>query len=160
MNQPEGAPAPDRSRLFFAAGLAGLLAIAAIVLIAQSGSPEHKFTAAPQRCLDGWNDDPAAPANLGVHQYDAHGYNYVQVLTLSPDGSTPTPESEPTSLCAVLFAAPRLDAEAAAAALIKLPRGWQPLTILQQTDRLAEYQTQAQREYNAELQEDGTIDPL
>jgi hypothetical protein len=150
----------NRSRLIFAGGLAGLLAIAAIVLISSSGGSEHTFTAAPQRCLDGWNDDPSAPAQLGVHQYDAHGYNYVEVLTLSPDGSSPVPESDPAAVCAVLFASPTLDAEASAAALVQVGGGWQPLSRLQQTSRLSEYQSQAQEDYNAELQSDGTIEPL
>lgn len=150
----------NRSRLIFAGGLAVLLVVAAIVLIASPGESEHTFTAAPQRCLDGWNDDPSAPANLGVHQYDAHGYNYVEVLTLSSDGSSPVPESEPTAVCAVLFASPTLDAEAAAAALVQLQGGWQPLSRLQQTSRLAEYQSQAQEDYNAQLQSNGTIEPL
>jgi hypothetical protein len=149
-----------RARLVFAAGLAGLLAVTAIVLLSQSGDSKHTFSAAPERCLDGWNDDPSAPANLGVHQYDAHGYNYVQVLTLSSDGSAPVPESEPAAVCAVLFASPTLDAEAAAAALVQLQGGWQPLTRLQGTSRLADYQSQAQEDYNARLQSDGTIDPL
>jgi len=150
----------NRSRLIFAGGLAALLVVAAVVLLASSGEEEHTFAAAPQRCLDGWNDDPSAPTNLGVHQYDAHGYNYVEVLTLSSDGSSPVPESEPTAVCSVLFASPSLDAEAAAAALVQLKGAWQPLSTLQQTTRLAEYQAQAQEDYNARLQADGTIDPL
>ena len=150
----------NRSRLIFAGALAGLLVIAAIVLLASSKEEKHTFEAAPQRCLDGWNDDPSAPTNLGVHQYDAHGYNYVEVLTLSSDGSAPAPESEPSAVCAVLFASPTLDAEAAAAALVQIKGGWQPLAGLQQTARLAEYQSQAQEDYNARLQSDGTIEPL
>src|SRR5687767_10697455 len=126
-----GAPEPSqaavgegRARLLFAAGLGGLLAIAVIVLVVLSGGGEdHKFTAAPSRCLDGWNEDETAPSKLGIHQYDAHGYNYVQVLTLSSDGSAPVPESEPTAVCAVLFASNTLDPEAVAAALIRLPAG-------------------------------------
>jgi hypothetical protein len=163
MEAPEpiqGPAAGGRARLIFAAGLAGLLAVAAIVLVSQSGGSEHTFTAAPQRCLDGWNEDPSAPSQLGVHQYDAHGYNYVQVLTLSSDGSAPVSESEPTAVCTVLFASPTLDAEASAAALVQLQGGWQPLSRLQQTSRLAEYQAQAQEDYNARLQQDGTIEPL
>jgi hypothetical protein len=151
----------DRSRLIFAGALAGLLAVAAIVLVSQSGGQKHDFVAAPDRCLDAWNDDPKdAPSQLGVHQYNAHGYNFVEVLTLSSDGSAPTAESEPTAICAVLFASTNLDPELAAAALIKLPAGWQPLSTLQQTARLADYQAQAQEDYNAELQQDGTIEPL
>ena len=150
----------DRSRLIFAGALAGLLVVAAIVLLSQSGGTEHTFTAAPQRCLDSWNDDPSAPTKLGIHQYDVHGYNYIEVLTLSSDGSAPVSESEPTAVCAVLFASPTLDAEASAAALVELQGGWQPLSRLQRTSRLAEYQAQAQADYNAKLQDDGTIEPL
>jgi hypothetical protein len=161
MTEPERSPqGGGRARLVFAAVLAGLLIVAAIVLVSQSGGVEHEFVAAPDSCLDGWNEDPSAPSKLGIHQYDAHGYNYVQVLTLSSDGSAPAAESEPTAFCAVLFARTTLDAEASAAALVKLPAGWQPLSALQPSQRLAEYQAQAQEEYNAELQEDGTIEPL
>ena len=63
---PEGGT--DRSRLIFAGALAGLLVAAAIVLLSQSGGTEHTFTAAPERCLDSWNDDHSAPTKLGVHQ--------------------------------------------------------------------------------------------
>jgi hypothetical protein len=70
------------------------------------------------------------------------------------------PENEPTAVCAVLFASPTLDAEASAAALVQVERSWQPLSRLQQSSRLAEYQAQAQEDYNAELQSDGTIEPL
>jgi hypothetical protein len=152
-------PGGNRARLVFAGVLAAALVVAAIVLIAGSGSPEHEFTAAPERCLDGWNDDSAA-VTLGTHQYDVHGYNRVQVVTLSSDGSAPASDSEPGSICAVLFASPALDAEIAAAVSVQLPEGWRGLDTLQPADRLADYQAQAQREYNAELQQDGTIEPL
>ncbi len=163
MGTPEPSQAPaggGRARLIFAAGLAALLAVAAIVLVSQSGGSKHTFSAAPERCLDGWNEDATAPSQLGVHQYDAHGYNYVQVLTLSSDGSAPVPESEPTAVCGILFASPNLDAEVSAAGLVQLPGGWQPLSRLQETSRLAEYQAQAQEDYNARLQQDGMIEPL
>ena len=153
--------APSRGRLAFASVLAAGLVIAiAVVLLASSGESKHTFTAAPERCLEGWNDDPSAPAKLGVHQYDAHGYNYVEVLTLSSDGSAPVSESDPTAVCTILFASPTLDAEASAAALVQVRGSWQPLSRLQQSSRLAEYQAQAQTDYNAELQSDGTIEPL
>lgn len=133
--------------------------VAAIVLLNQSPGDEHEFVAPPQRCLDEWNDDEAA-VTLGKHQYDAHSYNRVQVLTLTKDGSTEAPETDPSSLCAVLFASPALDPEVSAAVSVNLPTGWGGLDILQPSDRLAELQRQAQSEYNGELDEDGVIESL
>jgi hypothetical protein len=158
---PEGGSSEGggRARLLFAGGLAGLLAIGAIVLIASSGSAKHEFTAAPEQCIDGWNDDSEA-VTLGTHQYDVHGYNRVQVTTLRGNGSAPAPESDPKAICAVLFASPALDAEIAAAVSVQLPEGWRGLDVLQPPERLGEYQAQAQEEYNAELQQDGSIEPL
>jgi hypothetical protein len=152
-------PGGGRARLIFAGVLAAALVVAAIVLIAGSGTPEHEFTAAPERCLDGWNDDTEA-VTLGTHQYDVHGYNRVEVTTLKSDGSAPAPDSDPKSICAVLFASPALDAEVAAAVSVQLPAGWRGLDTLQPPGRLGEYQARAQEEYNAELQEDGTIESL
>lgn len=157
----ENAPEPiSRVRLVAALGLALLLAvIVAAVLILAGSSEKHSFEPAPERCVDGWNDDPAA-VSLGLHQYSGHGYYNVQVITLSGDGSRAVPENTPGALCAIAFAASTLDAEVAAAALVQLPKGWSPLSDLQPSERLAELQATAGSDYNATLRDDGTIEAL
>jgi hypothetical protein len=146
-------------RLLLAGFLALALTVGVAIVVLTTEEAEHEFTPAPESCIDGWNRDPEAPSTLGVHQYDAHGYNRVQVLTLSRDGSAPVAPGNPGAVCAVLFASNTLDPEAAAAAFVRRSE-WTPLSTLQPTDELAKYQAQAQREYNAELQSDGTIDSL
>jgi hypothetical protein len=150
--------APSRARLVFASVLAGGLVVAvAVVLLSSVGGSEHEFSPAPTGCLDGWNGDEAA-LTLGRHQYDAHGYNRVQVLTVSEDGAGPA--SGRGAICAVVFASGTLDAEPSAAAFVQLPRGWTPLSRLQPTERLASYQSEALSGYNAEIGEDGRISSL
>jgi hypothetical protein len=149
---------PSRARLVFASVLAaGLVVAVAVVVISSLGGDEHEFDPAPAACLDGWNGDQAA-LTLGRHQYDAHGYNRVQVLTVSADGAGPA--SGPSAICAVVFASNTLDAEPSAAAFVQLSGRWGPLSRMQPTERLAEYQSEALTGYNAEILVDGRIEPL
>jgi hypothetical protein len=151
-------PAPSRGRLVFASVLAaGLVGAVAVVLISSLGGAEHEFSPAPRTCLDGWNEDQAA-LPLGQHQYEVHGYNRVQVLTVSADGASPA--SGPDATCAVVFASGTLDAEPSAAAFVRLSGRWSPLSRLQPTERLADYQSDALTGYNAEIREDGRIEAL
>ncbi|MGH2957001.1 MAG: hypothetical protein ACRDL6_08420 [Solirubrobacterales bacterium] len=129
----------------------------AVVVLSSLGGEEHEFSPAPTACLDGWNGDERALA-LGRHQYDAHGYNRVQVHTLSPDGAGPA--SGPSAICAVVFPSGALDPEPSAAAFVQLSGRWSPLIRLQPTERLAAYQSEAVSGYNAEIGEDGRITPL
>jgi hypothetical protein len=136
---------------------AGLVVAVAAVVISSLDGDEHEFDPAPTACLDGWNGDEAA-LTLGRHQYDAHGYNRVQVLTVSADGARPT--SGPSTVCAVVFASNTLDAEPSAAAFVQLSSRWSPLSRLQPTERLAAYQSEALTGYNAEILVDGRIEAL
>lgn len=136
-----------------------LVAVTAVVLIAGSGGDEREFATAPERCVEGWNADPPA-VKKGQHQFSGHGYYYVQVTTLSPDGAAAVPANQPGASCALLFAAPSLSSEPSSAAMIEGPSGWTPLSRLQSPERLAVRQSQAQSAYNAKLDSDGLITPL
>jgi hypothetical protein len=135
----------------------GLVIAVAVFALSSVDGARHEFSPAPPACLDGWNGDQAA-VTLGQHQYDAHGYNRVQVLTVSPDGAAPA--SDPAAICAVVFASGTLDAEPSAAAFVQRPSGWTPLSTVQPSERLADYQREAQSGYNAEVGPEGRIEPL
>jgi hypothetical protein len=87
-----------------------------------------------------------------------HGYNRVQVLTVSADGGAPA--DGPDAICAVVFASGTLDPEASAAAFVQTSGAWTPLSTLQPNERLASYQSEALSGYNAEVGEDGRIESL
>jgi hypothetical protein len=148
-----------RARVLLAgATFLGLMALVAVVLLA-SGDEDHSYTAAPTRCVDAWNKDPAA-AVLGQHQSSYHHYSEVEVLTLTPAGAE-VPETDPSARCAIAFAASALDAELAAATLVDDPRrGWTPLSDAAGPERLAELQAEAKDAYNAHLTEEGKIEAL
>lgn len=130
------------------------------MLVLFGGDEEHSFATAPTRFIDGWNNDQSAIV-LGRHQSTYHHYAEVQVLTLSPDGTVEAPEGDAAAICAIAFAASSLDAELAAATIVKRPQGWVALSEqLSDPNRLAELQSTAQSEYNATLTPEGTTEPL
>lgn len=150
------------ARLRLAAAIAATVVLAALVglvVLLGGGSAEHSFEAAPPECVDAWNEDPQA-RRLGQHQYATHLYENVQVLTLSADFAEPVPAGEPGARCAAIFAALSLDAEVSAAASVNVRGRWAPLSGYQPHERLAAMQAEAQRGYNTELLEDGTLEPL
>jgi hypothetical protein len=161
--EPQSPPPGDaRARLLFAGGTLAVLAIvvAAVLVLSSGGGDDHEFTAAPQDCVDAWNEDVSAQS-LGRHQFDFHHYSEVQVLTLDGKTKDEAPEGSPGALCAVAFASSSLDAELAAAALIRRSGTWYALSDLEtDPNRLAELQSNAKSAYNAELTEDGKIEPL
>jgi hypothetical protein len=152
----------SRARLVFAGTLALALAAAlAGALLVGGGDEERDFAAAPERCVEEWNGDPEA-VTLGRHQADpppsGHGYRDVQVTTLEPNRGIAT---DPDEVCALIFASPALSEEPESAVLIRLDDVWQPLGGLEPPlDRLEVLQREAQNDYNAELDVDGSIDPL
>jgi hypothetical protein len=145
-----------------AVALAAAVVLAAIVgvVVALGGSGgEHRFTEPPQRCLKAWNDDPAA-VRLGRHQYTAHLYANVEVLTLSSDYAEPVSAEEPGAACAVIFAAEGLDPEVSAAASVHVAGIWESLSLYREPEELASLQSEAQGAYNAHLGADGIISSL
>ena len=146
-------PADSRGRLLFAGvlGLGLTLIVAVLVLTGGEDSPE--FEAADSDCISAWNDDEAA-VSLGVHQFSGHGYEKVEVSRLG-EGAQP----QDTGSCAVIFAAPALDAELIAAAQILTGGSWRPLSELPgvTTERLGELQIGAATRSNATLGGDGRM---
>jgi hypothetical protein len=154
----------SRARLVLAGTLAVLLAVAVAAVLILGGEESRRFAAAPERCVEEWNGDPEA-VTLGQHQVDqppsGHGYLHVQVTTLDPEGGAKVAATDPAAACALVFAASTLSYEPASAVLVRIDGIWQPLAGLQpQLDRLEMLQREAQGEYNARLEADGTIAPL
>jgi hypothetical protein len=157
-SEPPAAPETgSRLRLAFAvAAAAALGAVVMLVLVAGSGSGDSADGApAPAQCVRAWNQDPSTVA-FGVHNATAHGYSQVQVTRLAEDGSALA--GTDAGKCAVVFAATSLDPELGAAAQIRINGGWAPLTATGvDTARLAQLQSDAVEQANADLQPDGTI---
>lgn len=149
-----------RARLWLAAGLAGVLAVAVAAAVALGGPGEGRaFSQAPPRCISAWNEDPAA-VSFGLHQSGSHRYREVQVMTLSADGSHQVPASAPGASCTVVFAAGALDPEPVSAAQVLKRAIWLPLSRLAGPDRLAALQVRAQAAYNAHVTPEGTLEAL
>jgi hypothetical protein len=122
-------------------------------------APEHEYTSAPAACIGAWNGN--VPARyLGRHQYGFHRYKEVEVVMLSDDGSRKMVPGSVGAECAIVFAASSLDPEFAAAAVIKRPAAWFPLSQTASANRLAELQSEAKTAYNGNLHADGTVTAL
>lgn len=151
-----------RARLVLAGGTVLVVLAAAGTVLALSGGDdetEHRYSAAPARCVNDWNQDAAA-RYVGRHQFLIHRYEQVQVVTLTGDGSAVASATDPGATCAIVFASVSLDPEFAAAAMIERPAAWFPLSAQASPDRLAELQSDARAAYNGRLAEDGTITAL
>ena len=154
-----------RARLVFAGALAAVLVVVTVVVVILGSDDEQarEFAAAPKRCIEEWNTDPTA-VSLGRHQVgpppSGHGYLSVQVTTLSPDGARELTANDPEAVCALIFASATLSPEPGSAVLVSMNGGWHTLLGLQQEERLAAFQVEAQSDYNARLEPDGTITPL
>ena len=149
----------SRGRALIAIGaLAALGILIAVVLLATSES-EHELAAAPQECLDRWNNDEQAVAT-GVHNAVSHGYTRVQVAYSSADAKKLSEERIPGGGCAIVFAASQLDPEPIAAAKIYLEGAWVPLSTVADPARLSELQSEAVSAASAALTQDGRVSPL
>ena len=148
---------PDRRLLIAIGATVALVAMVAVVL-ATGGDSSGEAAAPPKRCVDAWNDDPDALA-YGIHNYGSHGYERVQVTTLSAQGEEPPAGEE--GVCAVIFGALELDSEPVAAGQVVVDGRWQPLALQQGVDinRVAELQTIAYGEPNSSLDTDGMLVP-
>jgi hypothetical protein len=161
-SSPQGSG--PRGRLVFACALAAVLvAGTVIILVLGAGDGGREFAAAPERCIDQWNGDPAA-VSLGQHQAGpppgGHGYVDVHVTTLSADGAGEVAETDPGATCALIFASAALSSEPGSAVQVFMNGGWHTLFGLQPEERLAELQIEAQSAYNARIGPDGTVAPL
>jgi hypothetical protein len=155
----EGGRTP-RGRLLLAGGLAGTLLLVSAAVLLLGGDDEREFEPASAECIAAWNDQPRA-VSLGRHQLVDHGYYYVEVTTLSTDGSAELAAGDPAGACAMVFAASTFARERASVAMLhKGAAGWIPLTRFQPPDRLEALQDEAQSTYNGHLEDDGTISAL
>ena len=137
----------QRARLLIAGGTLAALAVLIVVVLLVSGDEERTFEAAPQACVDDWNQDGAALV-LGQHQFSIHRYQRLEV-------------GYANDACRVIFSAAVLDAEPASTVQILRKIGWVPLAGQGvPREQLAKLQTSAQEAYNALLQPDGSIEPL
>lgn len=147
---------PDRTRLIVAGVLAAALvgAIAAVVL--SRGEDGIEVEPAEAECVSAWNADDSI-IRLGVHQFNGHGYDRVQVLRLAANGEKPTPPEQ--GECAVVFAAAGLDPELGAAAQILEGGRWHALSDSPDLEpsRLRDLQSTAVGGANARLEDDGTL---
>lgn len=147
----------NRSRVVVAIVLGcGLLAAVLIVILAGGGG-ESEAAAADPECVEQWNDDEAIVA-YGIHQFNGHGYERVQVLRITREAK---PTDSESGLCAVVFAAQNLDPEPGARAQVLLDGKWTGIENLGNVDEqeIARLQTDAFGEVNASLTTDGRIAP-
>jgi hypothetical protein len=142
----------SRARLIFAGVLGAGLVIAVLVVVIAGGGGDDG-PPADGACISAWNDDPAA-VSLGVHQFNGHGYDLVQVTRLDKSGAP-----DDAGDCAVVFAASALDPELAAAAQVERDGAWHALSAEPgiSPERLGELQGDATGKVNATLGDDGTL---
>jgi len=148
----------DRTRLFVAAVLTvGLVVAVLVVVLAGAGGDGTDVAEADPECIQGWNDDEAMVA-FGLHQFNGHGYERVEVLRVTPDAE---PTEGEGGLCAVVFAARNLDPEPGARAQVLLDDKWTGVESLGNVDdrEIAQLQSDAFSRVNASLSTDGRLAP-
>lgn len=151
------APDQSRTRLIVAAVLAvGLVAAVLVVVLAGSGG-ETETEEADAQCVEDWNNDEAMVA-FGLHQFNGHGYERVEVLRVTQDGK---PTDSESGICAVVFAARNLDPEPGARAQVQVDGKWTGIESLGNVDdqEIAGLQADAFSRVNASLSTDGRITP-
>ena len=151
----------SRARILIAVGAAVVLAAVIIVVAVASGggSEGRDVVAAPQPCIDAWNDDQAALA-YGRHNFSFHEYTGALVTYLTEDGREVG--AGEGGLCAVVFPSRALDPEPFAAGQVLRKDLWFPISELQgmELSRLAELQVLAAGSPNTTLDVQGTLAPL
>jgi hypothetical protein len=147
----------NRSRLIVAAVLGVGLLAAVLVVVLTGGGDESKAEAADTECVDDWNSDESMLA-FGLHQFQGHGYERVEVLRLTQEAKPTTSED---GICAVVFAARNLDPEPGARAQVLLDGKWTGIENLGNVDdqEIAQLQADAFARVNASLTTDGRIEP-
>lgn len=154
----EGRGDENRTRLFVAIVLAvGLVVAVGVVVLAGAGGDGSDPVAADPDCVDSWNDDEAMVA-FGLHQFNGHGYERVEVLRVTNDGA---PTEGDGGLCAVVFAARALDPEPGARAQVLVDDKWTGLESLGNVDEqeIAKLQADAFSGVNASLTTEGRLAP-
>jgi hypothetical protein len=143
-----------------AAALLILATVVGVVLLARAGGGDDSSSPPPPGCARDWNFDPTA-LTFGEHNYVVHGYNRVRLLLLDRDADE-VPQGSRRGFCAVVFPARTLDPEPPAAGMIRVGGTWRAISSLPgvETDRLAELQSEAVPEANADLLSSGKLAPF
>lgn len=155
----EAAPgAPDRRRIVLALGALALFgAVVAVVAVTAGGSDEGPAaSAAPQECLDAWNNDRDAVA-FAQHNSIFHNYTSAQVGYLTPAADASISSDPDAGECTVVFARNQLDPEPFAAGQILEDGAWRPLAQVVEVNTVARLQSEAFDGANAEPTSDGKI---
>jgi hypothetical protein len=153
----ETAPEHSRSRLIVIAVFAVGLVAAVLVVVLAGGGSESTAEAADSECVEDWNDDEAMVA-FGLHQFNGHGYERVQVLRVTQEAK---PTDSEDGICAVVFAAQNLDPEPGARAQVLVDGKWTGVESLGNVDEqeIAQLQSDAFSRVNASLSTDGRLTP-
>jgi hypothetical protein len=147
----------NRSRLIVAIVLTVGLAAAVLVVILAGGGGGSEAEAADSECVEAWNDDESMVA-FGLHQFNGHGYERVEVLRVTQQGE---PTESADGLCAVVFAAQNLDPEPGARAQVLVDGKWTGIESLGNVDEreIAQLQSEAFAQVNASVAADGRLAP-
>jgi hypothetical protein len=149
-------PEQNRTRLFVAIVLTvGLVIAVLVVVLAGAGGGGTDAPEADADCIEAWNEDEARVA-FGLHQFNGHGYERVEVLRVTPDAKPATGDG---GICAVVFAARNLDPEPGARAQVLVDDKWTGIESLGNVDdqEIAQLQADAFARVNASLATDGTL---
>jgi hypothetical protein len=154
----------QRTRLLVAVGAAAFLGILVAVVTVSGGGGSEEAALPSETCFRAWNEDPLAPAQDGIHAFNAHGYRQVLVTRLDREGEVAESRADelapddPTARCAVVFASPQVDDEPEFGVRVFEEGLWTGLTLPDgPLERIAELQSQAVSESNAVLRADGTL---
>ena len=161
MSEDAAGERSTRSRLAivpFALGFLG--AVVLVVLVARGGSgSEVEAFAAPEDCIQAWNDDEDAKAfarhNFGFHQYTKAEVGYMPAAA----GETVV-EDRSAGECTVIFARTTLDPEIGYAGQILVKEDWTPLDQILQSADLARLQKDALPGANAKPNRQGDLAEL
>jgi hypothetical protein len=140
------------------AAIALAFALAAAAIAGCGGSGQGSAKPAPDRCVDGWNEDSTA-LSFGRHVYNTHESHRAEVALLEAEGGNPNVPAG--RICAVVFAVPESDIEYGAVGLVVTDLGWASMQELARDDQatLDRIQGEASSATNATLFPDGQLDP-
>ena len=147
----------SRARLIVAAVLAFGLIAAVLIVVLAGGDGEATTEEADSECVEAWNDDESMVA-FGLHQFNGHGYERVEVLRVTGEAK---PTDSESGSCAVVFAARNLDPEPGSRAQVQVDDKWTGIESLGNVDdqEIAQLQADAFGRVNASLATDGRLVP-
>ncbi len=163
MDESNGAPVENRSRLIFVGGSLLVLAVVVGIVLLAGGSDEASDEedaggsfGAPSECIEAWNADRQAVA-AAQHNVAGHGYSAAQVGYITNDGSLGDDPDE--GACAVVFGATQLDIDLVQVGQVNEGGAWRPLSESLENATLELLQTSALELSNAAIGADGSLTP-